>query len=162
MKKLLGITFMSIFILSIGVSGCGGESSSTSSTSNVVLNIDNSGQLSNGIGYIGSGVLVGAVTGTTSSITNIAHQWTTYTDETNTTIYNKIDFKNDGSYCVDSSVPYGDSWDCNALYLYGVNQEGTILTDEANTKLYFELVPSYDNCLVIDINNTNSLRLMCW
>ena len=160
--KLLKISILAISILSIGFTGCGGESSSPSSTSTVELNIDNSGELSNGIGYIGNSVLVGAVTGNKIVVTNIAHQWTTYTDETNTTIYNKIDFKDDGSYCIDSSAPFGDTWDCNALYSYGVNKEGTIATDEENTKLYFETVPNYDDCLVVDINNTNSLRLMCW
>ncbi len=155
------ISLVTISILSIGFIGCGGSSYSTS-TVTVELNINNSGKTSNGIGYIGNSVLVSAVTGSTARITNITHEWTIYTDETNTTIHNKIYFKDDGSYCIDNSSPYGDAWDCNATYLYGVNQEGTILTDEENTKLYFEVVPNYDNCLVIDVNNTNSLRLMCW
>lgn len=163
MKKIksLGISLSTISILIIGFIGCNGGGGS-SSTSTIELNINNSGQTSNGIGYIGNGVLVGAVTDNVVRITNATHEWITYTDETNTTIHNKIDFKNDGSYCIDNSAPYGDAWDCNATYSYGVNQEGTILTDEENTKLYFEVVPNYDNCLVIDINNTNLLRLMCW
>jgi len=154
-------SFSVVIFVIVAFTGCGGSSDSTTSTTsnNCSLGIDNNGKDQNGLGFIGLGVLIGVEENCNIFTSSVVGIWSIYESETNATVSHQVDFKNDGSWCTSPFLT--GIWDCGTTSFYGVSRDGTTIIDQDYDVTYFRKFSTEVGCLIIEDENSTMRLPMC-